>query len=574
MRPTLTLAARACRAQAAALDAAEVLIDLRSDSALHWLNNLEAGRQYWAWSTRLTDLLRPQFTGQLHQIARNLYSLVALVDPGRADSLELLALLRQVAGSQWPVRVGALLLPGETLAAVRAGGEAAAAATPWADAGAGERAARAFLALETASGPLAAWQFLAQLAPRGAAATAGGSAGPSPAAVAAAVAAAWAELPAGRARGLSGEAALAQLETGEGVGAGVAAEAAAAAAFGVARGVADSAPALWLNGALTPRPPGVRWQQLLGFAVQVEQQRLQEAVYYGRLTDEHADILGRVLALGRAVGRHRPRLLAPAAPRRAAADPAAPYQVALTGPLSPRGAPWAGLGYLHCPGSEDVAKGVTHWLVADFGGPAGRELLAAGLGYLADEAAEGARLALAHSPGPGAGAPAPWVRGALAAARLPARRAKVPGFLRGLLERFPAGEASEEDVLAEADAAGLNTAALAALLADADGAGAAAAAAVAAACRARLGVPAGGAAVVTNGRVVLLRDGVGSGGVADGAAAEDLALLQMVAESSQLSSQVGAAPGLRRVGCSRVATTRSRWPHSCPAAPVLLPQCL
>ena len=518
-----------------------MLIDLRSDSALLWLNNLEAGRQYWAWSTRLTDLLRPQFTGQLHQIARNLYSLVALVDPGRADSLELLALLRQVAGSQWPVRVGALLLPGETLAAVRAGGEAAAAATPWADAGAGERAARAFLALEAASGPPAAWQFLAQLAPRGAAAVAGGGAGPSPAAVAAAFAAAWAELPAGRARGLSGEAALAQLEAGEGVGAGVAAEAAAAAAFGVARGVADSAPALWLNGALTPRPPGVRWQQLLGFAVQVEQQRLQEAVYYGRLTDEHADILGRVLALGRAVGRHRPRLLAPAAPRRAAADPAAPYQVALTGPLSPRGAPWAGLGYLHCPGSEDVAKGVTHWLVADFGGPAGRELLAAGLGYLADEAAEGARLALAHSPGPGAGAPAPWVRGALAAARLPARRAKVPGFLRGLLERFPAGEASEEDVLAEADAAGLNTAALAALLADADGAAADAAAAVAAACRERLGVPAGAAAVVTNGRVVLLRDA--AGGVADGAAAEDLALLQMVAESSQLSSQVRTAQG-------------------------------
>jgi len=133
------------------------------------------------------------------------------------------------------------------------------------------------------------------------------------------------------------------------------------------------------------------------------------------------------------------------------------------------------------------------------------------------------------------------VRGALAAARLPARRAKVPGFLRGLLERFPAGEASEEDVLAEADAAGLNTAALAALLADADGAAADAAAAVAAACRERLGVPAGAAAVVTNGRVVLLRDA--AGGVADGAAAEDLALLQMVAESSQLSSQVRTAQG-------------------------------
>ena len=58
------------RPQATPLDASEVLVDLRSDSALHWLNNLEAGRQYWGWSTHLTDLLRPQFTGQLHQVRR------------------------------------------------------------------------------------------------------------------------------------------------------------------------------------------------------------------------------------------------------------------------------------------------------------------------------------------------------------------------------------------------------------------------------------------------------------------------------------------------------------------------
>ena len=60
-------AALRLRPQAAPLDASEVLVDLRSDTALHWLNNLEAGRQYWGWSTRLTDLLRPQFSGQLHQ---------------------------------------------------------------------------------------------------------------------------------------------------------------------------------------------------------------------------------------------------------------------------------------------------------------------------------------------------------------------------------------------------------------------------------------------------------------------------------------------------------------------------
>ncbi len=66
-----------------------------------------------------------------------------------------------------------------------------------------------------------------------------------------------------------------QLSAGEGIGKGLAAEAAAAAAFGVARGVGDVAPSLWLNGALSTRVPGARWQQLLGFAVQMEQQRLQ-----------------------------------------------------------------------------------------------------------------------------------------------------------------------------------------------------------------------------------------------------------------------------------------------------------
>lgn len=73
----------------------------------------------------------------------------------------------------------------------------------------------------------------------------------------------------------------------------------------------------------------------------------------------------------------------------------------------------------------------------------GRELLAAGLEYLADEASEGARVALLHSPGAagaggaGPGLGSPWVRGVLAAVRLPSRRPKIPGFLRALLEQHP-----------------------------------------------------------------------------------------------------------------------------------------
>lgn len=88
-----------------------------------------------------------------------------------------------------------------------------------------------------------------------------------------------------------------QLSAGEGIGDGLAAEAAAAVAFGVARGVGDVAPALWLNGALSTRVPGARWQQLLGFAVQMEQQRLQArtltpyAIFWAFRCDGHATLL-------------------------------------------------------------------------------------------------------------------------------------------------------------------------------------------------------------------------------------------------------------------------------------------
>ncbi|KAK9830935.1 hypothetical protein WJX81_007880 [Elliptochloris bilobata] len=522
------------RPQAAPLDASEVLVDLRSDSALHWLNNLEAGRQYWGWSTRLADLLRPQFSGALHQVARNLYSLVAVVDPGRSDSLELIALLHHVCSSQWPVRAGVLLLPGATVARVRSQGAEAAAATPWEELGVGEHAARAFLALEAVSGAPAAWKFLTQLS-RAAAAKDGGDL--TTAAVERAFKSAWAEQPSGRTRDLTADQSLDQLAAGEGIGEGLAAECAAAAAFGAARGVGDVAPALWLNGALTMRPAGVRWQQLLGFAVQMEQQRLQEAIYYGRIKDEHDDILARVLSVGRAVKRHSPRLLAPAvAQGAAAADPAAPLQVALVGPLSPWVEPWARLGYLHFAGSEEAAKGCTHWLVADFGSKEGRELLAAGLEYLADESSEGARVSLLHSPAAAGAAPPTWVRAALAAMRLPSRRPKIASLLRALLQLFPDGDASEEDVLAAAEEAGLNHAALVALLQDVDGGLAVTHASIAAACREQLGIAAGAAAVVTNGRVLVLHDA--ALGTEDGASAEDLSLLQMVAESSQLSNQV------------------------------------
>ena len=79
--------------------------------------------------------------------------------------------------------------------------------------------------------------------------------------------------------------------------------------------------------------------------------------------------------------------------------------------------------------------------------------------------------------------------------------------------------------------------------------------------RSQLGVPAGAAAVVSNGRVVVLHDE--ARGVADGASAEDLGLLQMVAESSQLSNQAGLActPSLFDVMLTQHWAMRLAWSY-------------
>ena len=69
------------------VDAEDMRVDLRSEDHLHWLNDLETGRQYWQWPNSVADLLRPSFPGQLSKIAKNLFNVVGLLDPGSAKGL-------------------------------------------------------------------------------------------------------------------------------------------------------------------------------------------------------------------------------------------------------------------------------------------------------------------------------------------------------------------------------------------------------------------------------------------------------------------------------------------------------
>ncbi len=69
------------------VDAEDLRIDLRTPDAIHWLNDIETGRQYWHWPQTLNMLLQPMFPGQLHRVQRNLYSVVGLIDPANLQDL-------------------------------------------------------------------------------------------------------------------------------------------------------------------------------------------------------------------------------------------------------------------------------------------------------------------------------------------------------------------------------------------------------------------------------------------------------------------------------------------------------
>lgn len=64
----------------------EYAIDIR-DSAVVWINDIEADRKYRKWSDSLLDLLRPTFPGMLRSIRRNLFNLVIILF-GSETSLE------------------------------------------------------------------------------------------------------------------------------------------------------------------------------------------------------------------------------------------------------------------------------------------------------------------------------------------------------------------------------------------------------------------------------------------------------------------------------------------------------
>ena len=83
---------------------------------------------------------------------------------------------------------------------------------------------------------------------------------------------------------------------------------------------------------------------------------LQELVYFGDLKDQEPDIPAFLLRHFHALPRFNPRVM------ETEGDEAG-LQVALTKHLAPP--PPDQINYLHHPGTENVLKAITHWVVAD-----------------------------------------------------------------------------------------------------------------------------------------------------------------------------------------------------------------
>uniref|UniRef100_A0A183CTP1 Thioredoxin_14 domain-containing protein n=1 Tax=Globodera pallida TaxID=36090 RepID=A0A183CTP1_GLOPA len=55
-----------------------------------WVNNLDKDKQYADWGNSVRLLLQPYFPGMLRPIARNLFTLVCLIDPASPASWPLI----------------------------------------------------------------------------------------------------------------------------------------------------------------------------------------------------------------------------------------------------------------------------------------------------------------------------------------------------------------------------------------------------------------------------------------------------------------------------------------------------
>ncbi|EFJ45735.1 hypothetical protein VOLCADRAFT_105823 [Volvox carteri f. nagariensis] len=369
-----------------------------------FLNDLERDPRFQRFGRNLAELLNT-FPGRLRPLARNVFTSVVVVEPLCSESLELVANIDRMWQGGYPIRFG------------------------------GERFGRGFATLKEAFGPAAAWRMWIDAAE---AVTSGYYSDPQEV-VEAAFTSAWGAAarsppPGTRAKTAARKStsdALKMLKEGSGYAAevgmqlmetaswlmikGLVAPPPAAAVAAAATPAADrdedaerctAPPVVWMNG-LTAKAGGSSPAEDIMYKVMGEMQRLQEAIYFGRMDDNSGggDALAAVLEMFGAVERLNQRIVGPKA-RNA--------QVLNLVPLLRHPAHETLRMLYRESGSEDgdgtpYVAPVTHYVAADLANEEGRQLVAESLRLLSEvlpsSSSRDCRLVLVANPSQPAAAP-------------------------------------------------------------------------------------------------------------------------------------------------------------------------
>eukprot|EP00271_Cylindrocystis_brebissonii_P006379 TRINITY_DN19145_c0_g1_i1.p1 TRINITY_DN19145_c0_g1~~TRINITY_DN19145_c0_g1_i1.p1 ORF type:complete len:1550 (-),score=253.58 TRINITY_DN19145_c0_g1_i1:616-4587(-) len=365
-------------------DDSNVRLDFRTNlDVLHYMNNIESDLMYRGWRSSLQELLMPVFPGQMRSIKKNLYHAVYALDPSSSAGLKSVEEISYFLRNMVPIRFALLLVSPKRVDEARqasSSGETA-VARKWDGNDVAELVVRFYHWVRRTAGTSQAFEFLEAVADE-----ASSSLG----------------MFSGMGFGFdeeieredltkekvektflefNGNPGAHALEAIKGPTSPEAAASVLAAEYLVKLGLGSSYPVVLFNGKVLP------WEQSIVIqALNEETRELQQKVYYQQIT-QHTDVLDFLLKAG-SVKRYNPQILG--------TDGSEIEYVGLATVLQGDTDILPKLHYLHKPGTEDVTKVLSFWLLLDLSSRKGLELIAQAAQYLDSASGSASRIAVLH----------------------------------------------------------------------------------------------------------------------------------------------------------------------------------
>eukprot|EP00850_Spirogloea_muscicola_P001842 SM000007S20802 [mRNA] locus=s7:271985:281468:- [translate_table: standard] len=413
------------------------------DQHIHYLNNIEADARYRTWRTALNELLMPAYAGQIRAVRKNLFHAIYIIDPATPAGLQVVEAIMDQFQRFLPVRSAVMLAATDVLRQMEQHGSDL---VPVAEPSPSDMVIRAFLYLRDNFEMRAAFDFLINIGQLQEEVYSDESF-EDPVAYTVVESAFAKAMGSQRARYSEDQALEVLRDLGESEAYAALAANSSAAVFKL--GLSRSLPCLLFNGILTTSA-GVLEGAVDGIGD--EMPKVQEAVYYGRLTTR-TDALSFFLD-DSAVTRYNAKILG--------ADGSKEVYVSLVDTL--QHPTMAELPYLHTADSM-WQHSPTHLPCSSLQRPSGS--------WLEDgsEEAMQSRVAVLHNAprqeqGHASLNDTLVARVVVAALRLPSRRAKLVPFLRSLLSSPGVASLTPEAALELAHDFGLQEKSLQSLLSE------------------------------------------------------------------------------------------------------------